>query len=267
MNKQQILSEYKNQDDKLILAKILDKIEFTHKKNKIENTDFLDMYQINLVDKFLRKLQINNYILFGGFEDAERKIAIFYPEKFNSEIVKKNFNKILKVIKLNLSEEVQGKYSHRDYLGGIIKLGIKREKVGDIIVDEKGADIIILDEISEFLLQNICSLTRFSDAVVTLNTIENLRQVNIKKQEYNIIVPSFRLDSIVSELAKCSRNKSVEIISTERVFINGQNELKLTKQVKIGDTITIRGKGRFIIKELVGNTRSQRYILKVEKFV
>lgn len=267
MNKQEILSDYKNQEDKLILAKVLDQIEFVTKRNKIQNTDFLDMYQIGLVDKFLKRIQINNCMLFGGCEETERKIAIFYPEKFNNEMVKKNFDKIFKVIKINLPEETQGKYSHRDYLGGVIKLGVKREKVGDIIVDEKGADIIVLSEISEFLLQNISSLTRFSGAEISLCGLEDLRQINIKKQEYNIIVSSFRLDSVVSELAKCSRNKAVELIATERVFINCQNEMKLTKQIKIEDVVTIRGKGRFVIKELVGNTRSGRYILKVEKFV
>ena len=267
MNKQEILSEYKNQEDKLILAKVLDQIEFVGKRNKIENTDFLDMYQIGLVDKFLKKLQLNNYMLFGGFEESERKIAIFYPEKFNEDMVKKNFDKIFKVVKIELPEETQGKYSHRDYLGGVIKLGVKREKVGDIIVDEKGADIIVLNEISEFLLQNITSLIRFSGAEIFLDTLENLREVNVKKQEYNIIVSSFRLDSVVSDLAKCSRNKAVELIATERVFINCQNEMKLTKQIKIGDVVTIRGKGRFTIKELVGNTRSGRYVLKIEKFI
>ena len=53
----------------------------------------------------------------------------------------------------------------------------------------------------------------------------------------------------------------------ERVFINFQNETKKTKQVKIGDSITIRGKGRFYIKEMIGQTKSGRTIIKIEKFI
>ena len=72
---------------------------------------------------------------------------------------------------------------------------------------------------------------------------------------------------MISELARCSRNKALEIISMERVFVNFQNETKKTKQIKSGDIVTIRGKGRFYIKELVGQTKSGRTIIKVEKFV
>ena len=72
---------------------------------------------------------------------------------------------------------------------------------------------------------------------------------------------------MISELARCSRNKALDIINMERVFINSQSETKKTKQVKAGDMVTIRGKGRFYIKELIGQTRSGRTIIKVEKFV
>ena len=95
----------------------------------------------------------------------------------------------------------------------------------------------------------------------------DIRQPEIKVEEVNIIVPSLRLDSIVSDLAKTSRSKAVEILAQERVFVNGQNETKPSKIIKIGDIITIRGKGRFVIKEMKGNTRSGRNILLVEKYV
>ena len=80
-------------------------------------------------------------------------------------------------------------------------------------------------------------------------------------------MPSLRLDNIVSDLAKTSRNKAVQIINQERVFVNGQNETKVSKNLKINDIITIRGKGRFIIKEYAGTTRSGRTVLKIEKYV
>ena len=80
-------------------------------------------------------------------------------------------------------------------------------------------------------------------------------------------MPSLRLDNIVSDLAKTSRNKAVQIINQERVFVNGQNETKVSKNLKLNDIITIRGKGRYVIKEYVGTTRSGRTILRIEKYV
>ena len=140
-----ILNKYKNQDEKLILSKVLDKISFCETRNQIQVTDFLDLAQQQLIIKFLKLQKQENYILFGGYEEAERKVIVFYPEKLETLIreEKIDFNEWIKVIKITLPNENKGKYEHRNYLGALMKLGIKREKVGDILVDDDGADIII----------------------------------------------------------------------------------------------------------------------------
>ena len=186
---------------------------------------------------------------------------------FNSTVVEKNLVSIVKIVRIQLPDELKGKYAHRDYLGAVIKLGVKREKVGDIIVDNDGADIIVEKDISKFLLENLSGLTRFSKSKITIEKIDNLRTVEVRREEREIIVSSLRLDNVISELARCSRNKALDIINMERVFVNFQCETKKTKQIKTGDMVTIRGKGRFYIKELVGQTKSGRVIVKIEKFV
>ena len=266
MNRE-ILNDYREKDDKILLAQILDKIEMVEKKNKIEHTDFLDLAQIELVQKFINKIKIENYMVYGGFEQAERKMFVIYPEKFNSIVVEKNLENIVQIIRIELPDDLRGKYTHRDYLGAVIKLGVERKKVGDIIVDNNGADLIIDKDIAKFLQENLASLTRFSKSTITVQNICDLRQVEIKKEELEIIVSSLRLDNVIAELARCSRNKALEIINTERVFVNFQCETKKTKQVKPGDMITIRGKGRFFIKEILGQTRSGRTIIQIEKFI
>ena len=264
MEKQKILNDYKKQEDKILLAQVLDKIEFSKQREKIEYTDFLDMYQIALVKTFLKKIEFENYILFGGFENAERNILIIYPEKYNMTMVEKNYSKIIKAIKITLPEEEKGKYSHRNYLGGIVKLGMKREKVGDILVSDDGADILVN---AETLKQELGTLTRFGNSKIEIIELQDVRKPEIKLEEITIIVPSLRLDNFVSDLARTSRSKAVQIIDSERVFINGQNETKASKQVKLGDVITIRGKGRFVVKEFSGSTRSGRTVIKIEKYI
>ena len=257
----------KEKDNKILIAQISDKIGMCENKNKIEYTDFLDLAQIELVQNYIDKLKIENYMSYGGFEQSERKIFVFYPEKFNSSVVEKNLSSIVKIIRIQLPDDLKGKYTHRDYLGAAIKLGVKREKAGEIIVDNNGADIIVDKDISKFLVENLSGLTRFSEAEVTIEEIDNLRTVEIRREERDIIVSSLRMDNVISELAKCSRNKALDIINMERVFVNFQCETKKTKQIKPGDMITIRGKGRFYIKELVGQTRSGRIIVKIEKYI
>lgn len=267
MDKQKVLNDYKKQEDKILLAHILDKIEFSKQRDKLEYTDFLDMYQISLIKNFMKKIDFENYILYGGFEDAERNVLIIYPEKYDMNMIEKNYSKIFKVIRITLNDEEKGKYSHRNYLGGIVKLGMKREKVGDIIVADDGADILVKEEMANNLKEELATLTRFENAKFELIELEDLRKQEIKLEELSIIVPSLRLDNFVSDLAKTSRSKAVQIIDSERVFINGQNETKVSKQVKLGDVITIRGKGRFVVKEFSGTTRSGRTVIKIEKYV
>ena len=266
MNRE-ILNDYRDKDDKILLAQILDKVEMVEKKNKIEHTDFLDLAQIELVQKFINKIKLENYMSYGGFDKAERKMFVIYPEKFNSTVVEKNLSSIVQIIRIELPDDLKGKYTHRDYLGAVIKLGVERKKIGDIIVDNNGADIIVDKDIVKFLVDNLGSLTRFSKSTIIVENIDNLRPVEIRKEEFEIIVSSMRLDNVISELARCSRNKALDIINQERVFVNFECETKKTKQIKPSDMITIRGKGRFFIKEIVGNTRSGRNVVKVEKFV
>ena len=267
MDKQQLLRDYKKQEDKMCLAQIIDKIEMSRTRGKIECTDFLDMYQVSLAESFLKKNQIQNYRLYGGYPDSERKILIAYPENYTEEMIAKNYSKFLKVVKIELTEEDKGKFTHRNYLGGIVKLGLKREKVGDIVVAEDGADIIVVSEFAEILKKELQTLTRFENATITINEITEIRKKEIKIENIEIIVPSLRMDNIVSDLARTSRSKAAQIIAQERVFINGQNETKVSKQIKLGDIITIRGKGRFIIKEFKGTTRSGRTVILIEKYV
>ena len=120
---------------------------------------------------------------------------------------------------------------------------------------------------TETLKKEMQTLTRFENSKIQTVEIKDLKKQEIKIEEVSIIVPSLRLDNVVSDLVKSSRSKAKQIIEQERVFVNGQNETKLAKQVKIGDIITIRGKGRFIVKEQTGTTRSGRAVLKIEKYI
>jgi len=197
MDKQEVLKEYRKTEDRILLSQVLDKIEIAEKRNQIQYTDFLDMYQVALVKKFLNKNQLQNYILYGGFEDAER----------------------------------------------------------------------VKEETAKILSKDLETLTRFQNSKIDVIDLSDLRTPEIKVEEIDIIVPSLRLDNIASDLARTSRSKIVQVMAQERVFINGQFETKPSKAVKMGDVITIRGKGRFVVKEIKANTRSGRMVVSIDKYV
>ena len=262
-----IINKYKNEKDRLLISKLIDKIRFCETKNKIQTTDFLDEMEQKLLENFLKSQKISNYFFTGGFEEAERKILVIYTEKLTDIIQNINLNEYINSIRIILPNEMQGEYTHKNYLGGLMKLGISREKIGDILVDDKGADILLMPEMLKFLITNIPNLIRFSKSKIEQISLKNLRKIEIKMQTIKITVASMRLDNIVSELAKCSRGKANEILAQERVLLNHEIIEKTSKEVKENDIITIRGKGRFIIKNIVGNSRKGRLFIEVEKFI
>ena len=268
MNKKEILNRYSNEDEKILMAKVMDKIEFTLNRNTIENTDFLDLYQKELVKDLLRNIEFSNYTFWGGSETAEREILILYPEKLEGILKKEDVaEKLLSIVNVNLPNELKGEYNHRDYLGAIIKLGVKREKVGDIFVRNDGADIIVLKEIEEYLLTNLGQLTRFGKSQIDIKDIKDLEEIETITQKVQVIIPQMRLDCIVSEGIRCSRAKASEIIKQERVFVNHKLETKNSKLLKEQDMITIRGMGRFKINTILSRTKKDKIVLEIEKYV
>ena len=253
-----------NKEKDFKLANVIDKFEIARKKNKIQNTCFFNEQEISQVEKEIRKY--SNYFFFGGYEEAARKILIVYPEKFTKEIAEKNLENIIKVINIKLPNEQTGVYTHSDYLSCLMKLGLERERFGDIIVFEDEAYIIVLNENAEYIKENLSHLTRLKKSNIE---IKNIAEIKVKQQEYEeirIVISSERLDNFVAELARCSRKIAEEYILSEMVLVNNQLEIKNSKQIKPKDIITIRGKGKYIVDEFLGTNKKERRIYSIKKY-
>lgn len=255
---------YKDGEYRLLIAKVADKYLYSQKTNRIVNTDFLNLSEKVIIEKILKEEHIENYCFYGVREDYDRSILIFYPEKFTIKVVEKNYENILDIIRIELPNQIH--YEHREFLSGIMKLGVRREKFGDIIVTETGADIICLKEVSNYFITGLKELTRFKRSKITVESIKNIHEKEPSFIELTIIVSSIRLDNFVAELAKCSRTKAKEIIEQGLVFVNYLPEEKESKKLNVEDIITIRGKGKFIFKEIEGETRSGRILIHVQKY-
>lgn len=238
--------------EKILLSKILDKIKFSKTRNQITNSEFLNEYQISMIEKELRKIGETNYFFEGGYENAESKILVAYPEKLGETIAHENINNILKAIKIELPNEIYGKFGHRDYLGTVMSFGLERDRIGDIIVHEDSAYIVVLDENAKYIKSSFEYEKRFKKAKVSMINIDEIKTKKIELEEIIITVNSIRLDSIISELLKTSRRIAQEFLEEEKVFINYAVETKPTKVLKEKDILIIRGKGKFIVNEFMG---------------
>lgn len=252
----------KDEND-LLIAKVLDKKKICNSKNKITYTDFLNEKEQRVIEK---NVKLENAFFYGVNENADRKILVFYPEKLTEELVRKSLKSVLSGIRIILKNDQIGNYEHKNYLSALIKIGIDRGKIGDILVDDYGADIIAFDMNKEFIIQSLSELTRFRKANIDNIPIDDIKQKIDRFEESTIIVSSMRIDNIVAELAGCSRTNADEYINSEKVFVNYETALKGSKTIFEGDIVTIRGKGKFRIDGLVRNTRNNRFVIKVNKY-
>lgn len=250
-------------DEKILLAKILDKQKFCLSKNKVTYSDFLNEREKNFVEK---NLNLQNCFFYGVCNDPDREILVFYPDKLNEELTKNVLKRELAVIRIELPNDLKGQYEHRNYLSALMKIGVAREKIGDILVCPEGADFVTFNINKNYIIQSLQELTRFRKSKIYEIDLENIRTKEENFIESTIIVASMRIDNVVAELARCSRGKSVEFIENERVYINYELVEKSSRIVNVEDVITIRGKGKFIIDGLVRNTKNDRNVLKVKKF-
>ena len=255
-----------NLEEKLLIAKLTDKINECKRKNKIVNTEFLNIYQKNIVQKELNRLKEKNYIFFGGYEDAHSEVLVIYPQKFDKEIVQANMKNIIKVIRIILPKELIGKYEHKNYLSAVMIQGLGRERIGDIIVHHDEAYIIVLKENAEYLKNSLQDLTRFKKSQINVVDFENIKIKPQEFEEFNIKVASNRVDAIVAEIAKTSRNKAEEYIDSKKVSINYQEESKYTRSIKENDVVVIRGKGKFIIENIGEKNQKGRLTISIKKY-
>lgn len=267
-------------EDKLLIAKVNDKINMCKEKNKIINTEFLSKYKVELIQKELNRLKEKNYLFYGGYEEADYKVLILYPDKLKNSfeelkngikeeygltIAEKSINNIIKIIRITLPKELIGTYEHRDYLSAVMKFGLTRARIGDIIPRNEGADIIVLKENAEYLKNSLQELIRFRKSEIEIKNIQALKIEEKRYEEFKISVTSNRLDNFVSEIAKLSRNKAEEIINDERVMVNSKTEVRLSRDIKENDVIVIRGKGKFKVGQIQGTNKKGKTIINIFK--
>jgi len=235
-------------------------------------SSFLDIRQKSLVENFFRSEKTGvRHIFYGGYDDAERCIAVFLPDYLEEYRTASDLAKMpdsenpLTVIRA-VTAKGSRQLTHRDYLGSLLSLGIKREVTGDILVRENGADIIVLNELADFLLLNYEKAGR-TGLTLSRVPVSELMMPETRTEEIRESVASMRLDNIVSAAFGLSRQKAADAINAGIVFVNNSVLDKPDKPISEGDKVVLRGKGKIVIKELAGKSRKDRLYVIFERYL
>lgn len=262
INKQKILSNITNKEDKILFSKILDQLSFCEKNYESTFTEFMPILKYLEFNTIISKEYFNiNILNFGGFEEAERVIIGFFPE-----YIEHSFNDFpISVLEISYNEKYSKELTHRDYLGSILGTGIDRCKVGDILLKDNKAICFLCNDIIDYVHIN---LEKVASTKVKTKVLK-LEECNIPKpklEEKNIIVSSLRLDAVLSSAFNISRGKISDYIKGEKAFVNFVIQSNGAKNVKENDIITLRGVGRIKVLKTMGKTKKDRIILSIGKY-
>lgn len=240
-------------EEKLFCARMKD-LARSAEKGKICFSDFLTPAERSwlLCMKELQGMCRIDFI--GGYDEAERVRAKFSPADFDYET-----EVPIKSVKIRCR---MGEFTHRDVLGSVLGLGITRGKVGDILIADNECIVICESGIADYIVDNLERVGRLG---VKVEICENIEVPTIEKERISVSVASLRLDSIVSEGFSISRTKASEMIREGLCFVNWIKTESPSQSIKIGDVITLRGKGRVTLSGIGGQSRKGKTFIELLK--
>ena len=244
--------------DDMLQAKLADAIRIA--ENRPQFIGFLTEAEIVEATDFCRRKNNINIKFWGGYEEAKRKVAGFFPGFMIEDDVAELFP--LKAITLSFSKKAT--LSHRDFLGAFMALGIERSSIGDILIEEGRCIAFFREEMWHYFQSNIEKIGKTSVSMQEGYTGD--LPINDSFEEISGVIASARLDCLVAFLAKESREKAAGIVKAGFVSVNHREVTSGTKLIAEGDIISIRKKGRFLVDKAGALTAKGRMKISCRKY-
>ena len=248
-------------EDRLLLAKLWDKINAGIRKNIVANTCFLSPRELEMA-KFLFG-EPEGLHAFGGYGEAERKMLVYLPEYLEESYLLEEDSP---VVCLRATFYQGDSPNHRDFLGALMGAGIGRETVGDICVGNASCDFFVTAEIAPYILQNFTSAGRTR---LHLEQIP-LSEASIPEPEIKEIkdtLASLRLDSVISSGFRIGRSLAAQYVIQGKAAIDGLPCEKPDKTVSEGVKISVRGLGKIKLHSINGKTKKDRISVVIHRYV
>ena len=248
-------------EDRLLLAKLWDKINAGMRRNISAATCFLSP----------RELEMSRYLFgdaeglhtFGGFEGAERQMLIYVPEYMELDTLLDE-DAPLSCLRATFFEE--DNLSHRDFLGALMGAGIGRETVGDICVGKGYCDFFVTAEIAPYILQSFTSAGRTKLSISQIPLADaSIPEPEVK--EIKDTLASLRLDSVISSGFRIGRSLAAQYVSAGKAAIDGLPCEKPDKAVAEGAKISVRGLGKIKLASIGNRTKKDRISVVIHRYV
>ena len=250
-----------NAEERLLLGRVWDQYDRCRLKGLPTATAFLSPAQQAAAKRLLAALGASeeSYCLHGGYEGAERCRLCFLPEW--AWAPEEGLVRVIRCTWYNA-----GSVNHRDLLGSLMAMGVTRESIGDILVGEESADVLVTDTVADHLLASWDSAGRTHLRTAEVPP-EHLHIPQVKTRIIRDTVPSLRLDSVVSSAFSISRGKAAEAIESGKVQLNWTECRKCAAEVAGGDTVSLRGQGKCTVEEVGSRTKKDRIFVSIKRYL
>lgn len=265
MNKRELLDRFsRDSEQRVLLARLLDQKERAEQKKIPTHTGFFSPAQQADAADLLAACIPGRGVLFGGYEDAQRKLWAFLPDWLEEEDWRSGED--CPVCALSVRVPRGAELTHRDYLGSLMGLGISREKIGDILPVAGGAQVLVLRETLSILLTQWDKAGRYPVTLEPL-PLDELRPEKGETKKIRDTAASLRLDAVLSAGFSLARSRAGALIREGRVSVNGRPCDKADRAVAEGDVFTCRGLGKCVLTKVGGISKRGRIILELERYL
>ncbi len=247
-------------EERVLLSRVLDKLELARERSVPAHTGFLSPGERAAAEGLIGASGHPRHLFWGGYEGAERTVCFFLPDWQDPEDILAD----PPIAALRCSFPPDSGLTHRDFLGGILGLGITREKLGDLLVGEGVCDVLALPELADFLLLHLESAGRTRlhlEPLAPAELVPPVRQV----KEIRDTVSALRLDAVMASGFSLSRGKAAGLIAAGRVQLNHRECVKGDRAVAQGDVITCRGLGKCVLTQVGGRSKKDRILIVLER--
>ncbi len=240
---------------------VIDAADLAWKTNQVQVTDFYDPHAQKVAKSVLSAIPEVNVLTYGGYRQAERNRLVIAPQFYLIEMVESP----IKVIK------AKGNFGfvdvgHGDFLGSILALGIKRDKIGDILPQQNGCQVVVASEIADYILLNWNRVHQVSISITEIDPLQLAIEPE-RVREIKTTVASMRLDSVAASGFGISRSKMAREIKGERVKVNWKTINNPAFDISEGDVLAMVGRGRVVVERVTGTTKKGRTGLLLKRLI
>ena len=245
-------------DSEGVFIKALDLLYYADNHYEPQITDFMTPDLSYAIEQIARKQADLTILRWGVFTDPERVKLFIAPDYTlaNDQEAQILYQNTMALLDIKYNQKFN-QLAHSDALGALMALGIKRSKLGDIVVYDGGFQVVVDSSLSDYFLQNVDKIGRAGVKVKKIGFDEAKAKVQ-NKRAVSGTVKSVRLDSIVALCFSLSRNVSQKLVESELVKVNHSVVNRTDYITKIGDMISVRGHGRLVVEEILGVTKKDR---------